>query len=54
LVAAFGARGATREGILKAAREGRRKWLRFRAIDYIVRDRSGGGLKVRRIPHGGR
>lgn len=53
-VAAFSARGATKEGILEAAKEDRRKWLRSRALDYIVRDRSGGELKVRRFPHGGR
>jgi hypothetical protein len=47
-VAAFSARGATREGILEAAKEDRRKRLRSRAIDYIVRDRSGGGLKSSR------
>jgi hypothetical protein len=40
-VAAFSARGATEEGILQAAKEDRRKWLRPRAVDYIVRDRSG-------------
>ena len=47
-VAAFSARGATREGILEAAKEDRRKRLRSRAIDYIVRDRSGGELKSSR------
>jgi hypothetical protein len=43
-VAAVSARGATEEGILEAAKEDRRKWLRPRAVDYIVRDRSGGKL----------
>jgi hypothetical protein len=47
-VAAFSARGATREGILEAAKEDRRKRLRSRAIDYIVRDRSGGELRSSR------
>jgi hypothetical protein len=43
-VAAFSARGATKEGILEAAKEDCRKWLRLRAVDYIMRDRSGGKL----------
>jgi hypothetical protein len=47
-VAAFSARGATEEGILDAAEEDRRKWLRSRAFDYIVRNRSGGELKSSR------
>jgi hypothetical protein len=47
-VAAFSARGATREGILEAAKEDRRKRLRSRAIDYIVHDRSGGELRSSR------
>jgi hypothetical protein len=47
-VAAFSARGATREGILEAAKEDRRKRLRSRAIHYIVRDRSGGELRSSR------
>jgi len=47
-VAAFSARGATREGILEAAKEDRRKRLRSRTIDYIVRDRSGGELRSSR------
>jgi hypothetical protein len=47
-VAAFSAIGATEEGILDAAEEDRRKWLRSRAFDYIVRNRSGGELKSSR------
>ena len=47
-VAAFSARGATKEGILEAAQEDRRKWLRYRALYYIVRDRSGGELRSSR------
>jgi hypothetical protein len=47
-VAAFSARGATEEGILEAAKEDRRKWLRSHAIDSIVRHRSGGELKSSR------
>jgi hypothetical protein len=47
-VAAFSASGATREGILEAAWEDRRKWLRHRAIGYIVRGRSGGELNSSR------
>jgi hypothetical protein len=43
-VAAFGARGATEESIFEAAKEDRRKWLRPRAVDYIMRDRSDGKL----------
>ena len=43
-VAAFSARGATKEGILEAAKEDRRKWLRPRDVDYIMRDCSGGKL----------
>jgi hypothetical protein len=53
-VAAFSARGATEERIIEAAKEDRRKWIRTRTIDYIVRDRFGGELGVRRVLHGGR
>jgi hypothetical protein len=45
LVAAFSARGVTKEGILEAAKEDRRKWLRPRDIDYMICGRSGGELK---------
>jgi len=47
-VAAFSARGATKEGILESANEDRRKWFRPRDIDYIVSDRSGGEPKSSR------
>jgi hypothetical protein len=53
-VAAFSARGATEECIIEAAKEDLRKWIRARTIDYIVRDRFGGELEVRRVLHGGR
>ena len=53
-VAAFSARGATEECIIEAAKEDLRKWIRARTIDYIVRDRFGGELGVRRVLHGGR
>jgi hypothetical protein len=53
-VAAFSARGATEECIIEAAEKDRRKWLRPRTIDYIVRDRFGGELEVRRAHHGRR
>ena len=47
-VAAFSARGATKEGILEAAQEDPRKRLCSRAIDYIMHDCSGGELKSSR------
>jgi hypothetical protein len=50
-VVAFSARGATEEDILEAAKEDRRKWLRARTIDHIVRDRSGGELEGWRVRH---
>jgi hypothetical protein len=52
-VAAFSARGATKEGILEAAKEDRRKWLRPRAVDTLCAT-APGELKVRRTRHGGR
>src|ERR687889_2564660 len=52
-VAAFSARGATEECIIEAAKEDRRRWLRSRTIDYIVRGRFGGEIGVRRALYGG-
>jgi hypothetical protein len=52
-VAVFSAGGATKDGILEAAKEDRRKWLPPRAIDALCAT-APGELKVRRTRHGGR
>jgi hypothetical protein len=53
-VAAFSAMGATNEGIIDAVKEDRRKSLCPSTIEYIVRERSGGELEVRKVRHGRR